>query len=125
MLKGFDENGNLKNIKVTEEGAITVQISSGEEDSRVVTESKETTLYAGVITANTSEQTIGVNKKVTQISIANYSESANVLVSVDDENYTIAPNIALDLPINKTVSLVGLSATENDTKVQYVIKGEE
>ncbi len=125
MLKGFDENGNLKNIKVTEEGAIIVQISSGEEDSRVVTESKETTLYAGVITANTSEQTIGVNKKVTQISIANYSESANVLVSVDDENYTIAPNIALDLPINKTVSLVGLSATENDTKVQYVIKGEE
>lgn len=132
MLEGFDENGVLRGVKVSENGEIYVinggDSGSGGEDQqeqKVLTESKETTLYAGIMTAGTQEQTIGVNKKVTEISIANYSETANVSVSVDNANYVVASNLALDLPINKSVGNVGISATEADTKVQYVIKGEE
>ena len=129
MLQGFDENGNLRGARITEDGELLVKMSGGSgSDSgskqTVITESKETTLYAGIMTVATTEQTIGVAKKITEISIANYSETANVTVSVDEEDYVIAPNLALDLPINKTVSIVGLSATEADTQVQYVIKGE-
>jgi len=127
MLQGFDENGNLKGVKVSQNGEVFVKIggSSEDEGAKVITESKETTLYAGVMNIGLEEQTIGVAKKITEISIANYSETANVTISTDETNYVIAPNVALDLPINKSVSIVGLSATEADTKVQYVIKGEE
>lgn len=126
MLQGFDKNGNLKGVKVSENGEIYVIMEggSGGEEQKVITESNETTLYANVMTVGTEAQTIGVSKKVTEISIANYSETANVTVAVDETNYVIAPNVALDLPINKSVGIVGLSATEADTKVQYVIKGE-
>ncbi|MBR0428248.1 MAG: hypothetical protein IJK18_08645 [Clostridia bacterium] len=126
MLQGFDENGNLKGVKVSKNGEVFVKIggSSEDEGAKVITESKETTLYAGVLNIGLEEQTIGVAKKITEISIANYSETANVTISADETNYVIAPNVALDLPINKIVSIVGLSATEADTKVQYVIKGE-
>ena len=128
MITGIDENGNLRNVKVSEKGELLVKAggNSGEqEQEKVITESNETTLYANILTLNTEEQTIGVNKKVTEISIANYSETANVLLSVDEENYVVAPNIAVDLPINKSVGIIGLSSTEADTKVQYIIKGEE
>ena len=126
MLQGFDKNGNLKGVKVSENGEIYVIMEggSGGEEQKVITESNETTLYANVMTVGTEAQTIGVSKKVTEISIANYSETANVTVAVDETNYVIAPNVALDLPINKSVGIVGLSATEADTKIQYVIKGE-
>lgn len=130
MLTGIDKNGEMKNVLVSEDGEIFVKIGGSsdggsEQEQKVITESKETTLYSNVITAGVEEQTIGVNKKVTEISIANYSETANVLISVDDSNFVVAPNLALDLPINKSVGIVGLSATEADTQVQYVIKGEE
>lgn len=121
MLKGFDEQGNLRNVKVTEEGEILVK-SAGSDSIKSGNE-KETTLYASVSTIGVSEITIGVNEKVSEISVANYSETANVSVSIDEKNYVIAPGLALDLPINKSVGIVGLSATEEDTKVQYVIKG--
>ncbi len=127
MLKGFNENGEVKNVKVTDAGAIKVAMedSGSSKAQEVIVKTNETTLYAGILTVGTTEQTIGVSKKITQISIANYSETANVTVAVDETNYTIAPNLAVDLPINKSVGIVGLSATEADTKVQYVIKGEE
>lgn len=129
MLKGFDKNGNMRDVLVTENGEVAVSLggnssSDGKEPS-IVTSSKETTLYSAVVTLSTTEQTIGLANKVTEISIANYSETANAIVSVDGTDFVIAPNLAVDLPINKTVSLVGLSATENDTQIQYVIKGEE
>lgn len=125
MLQGFDENGLLKGVKVSENGEIIVKIGGSGEDegSKIITESKETTLYAGVLNIGLEEQTIGVAKKITEISIANYSETANVTISVDETNYVIAPNVAVDLPINKTVGIVGLSSAESNTKIQYVIKG--
>lgn len=106
---------------VGDNGGVMVELADGS----LPTSNKPTTLYANVITANTEEQTIGVNSEVKEISIANYSETANVTVSAANKNYTIGPNIAVDLPINKVVTNVGISATAADTKVQYVIKGVE
>lgn len=134
MLNGFSERGELKGVKVTENGELLIKINgenkatidnTSENPVPVAINNIETTLYAGTMTLNTTEQTIGVNKNVTELSIANYSETANVIVSVDETtNFTIAPNLALDIPINKNVAIIGLSATESDTKIQYVIKGE-
>lgn len=106
---------------VGDNGGVMVELTDGS----LQTVNKPTTLYANVITANTEEQTIGVNSEVKEISIANYSETANVTVSAANKNYTIGPNIAVDLPINKVVTNVGIAATEADTKVQYIIKGVE
>lgn len=123
MLKGFDENGDLRNVKVSKNGEIytIVNNSTASEEQKEI----ETTLYAGIMTVGIEVQTIGVTKKVTQISIANYSETANVSVNVDNKTYNVGSNIAIDLPINKDVGIVGLSSTEADVKVQYVIKGVE
>lgn len=134
MLKGYDENGELRNVKVTKDGEVLMKVAGSGESGLDVNISnaselasdveKETTLYAGVSTVGTEEITIGVNEEVSEISIANYSENANVLVSVDQTNFVIAPGLAMDLPINRNVVIIGLSATESDTKVQYVIKGK-
>lgn len=99
---------------VGDNGGVMVELADG---------SLPTTLYANVITANTEEQTIGVNKEVTEIYIANYSDTASVAVSAANKNYVIGPSMAVDLAINKTVTNVGIAATAADTKVQYVIKG--
>lgn len=141
MLSGVDSNGNLRNVKVTEDGKVMVDASGGSSSvstiignttenpvpisGNVGINNTETTLYAGVMTVGTQAQTIGVSKKVTQISIANYSESADVTVEVDSKSYVIGSNIATDLPIEKVVGTIGLSSTEANTKVQYVVKGVE
>lgn len=104
---------------VGDNGGVMVELADGS----LPTVNKPTTLYANVITANTEEQTIGVNKEVTEIYIANYSDTASVTVSAANKNYTIGPSMAVDLTINKTVTNVGIAATAADTKVQYVIKG--
>lgn len=104
---------------VGDNGGVMVELADGS----LPTVNKPTTLYANVLTANTEEQTIGVNKEVTEIYIANYSDTASVTVSAANKNYTIGPNMAVDLTINKVVTNVGISATAADTKVQYVIKG--
>lgn len=141
MLSGVDSNGILRNVKVTEDGKVMVDASGGSAgvntiignnsenpvpiSGNVGINNTETTLYAGVMTVGTQAQTIGVSKKVTQISIANYSESADVTVEVDSKSYVIGSNIATDLPIEKVVGTIGLSSTEANTKVQYVVKGVE
>lgn len=129
MLEGFDENGNLRGVKVSENGELHVIMNggsgSGQGGGSTIIQSNETTLSAGIITAGTTEQTIGVAKKVTEISIANCSETANITVSVGQKNFVVAPNLAVDLPINNTVTEIGITSTEADTKVQYVVKGEE
>ena len=129
MLEGFDENGNLRGVKVSKNGELYVVINggsgSGQGGGSTIIQSNETTLSAGIITAGTTEQTIGVAKKVTEISIANCSETANITVSVGQKNFVVAPNLAVDLPINNTVTEIGITSTEADTKVQYVVKGED
>lgn len=117
-----DENGNPTVPVVGDKGGLLVEIAEG--DVGIIKQT--TTLHANVLVAGTDEITVGVNKRVNQISIANYSETAKVIVTVDDDTtFTVGPNIAVDLPINKDVATVGLSATEENVNVQYIIKGVE
>lgn len=117
-----DENGNPTVPVVGDKGGLLVEIAEG--DVGIIKQT--TTLHANVVVVGTDEITVGVNKRVNQISIANYSETAKVMVSIDDDTaFTVGPNIAVDLPINKDVATVGLSATEADVNVQYIIKGVE
>lgn len=141
MLKGIDENGNMRNVMVTEDGAVVVsqQNASGSTATPVEIQNENpipvtgnvnvtndiTTLSAGVLTLSSTAQTISINKKVTELSIANYSESADITITMGQTSYVVGSNLAVDIPINKTVTSISLTSTESDTKVQYIVKGEE
>ena len=140
MLKGFDENGNLKNVKISENGEICVKVTKNDNSSDKnikVSENGEvyvkfdekkeieTILAANVITVGTVAQKIEINKKITELSIANYSETANVTVEIGENSYIIGSNMAVDLPIGKDITNISLTSTEEETKVQYVVKGVE
>ena len=80
---GYDEEGNIQNVKVSPEGEVYVKNADGnnttvgntDENPVPVKEVKdiETTLNASIQTVGTTATTIAINKKVTQIDIANYS----------------------------------------------------
>lgn len=137
MLKGFDEKGNLQDVLVTEDGAITVAMEGGDTRDVVIdntTENpipiditneivEEKTLNASVQTVGTTASTIAINKTVTTIDIANYSDTANVTVGIGTSQYVIGNNIATTLTINENVENILLEATEDNTKVQIVVKG--
>ena len=167
MLKSFDDKGNMKNIKITEDGEIVVKISGGNtgeetnkqteiintEDSPVpvkVTnqinipneikvnntadsplpvsiqgQEIETTLNASVQIVGTTATTIAINKKVTQIDIANYSEEANITLTAGGVSAVIGANIATTIKLNKQVENISLISTVADTKVQLVVSGVE
>lgn len=122
MLKGFDENGNIKNVKVSENGEVYVK-NANEESS--TSQEVETTLNASVQTVGTEATTIAINKKVTQIDIANYSEEANVTLTAGGISAVIGANIATTIKLNKQVDNISLVSTAADTKVQLVVSGVE
>lgn len=188
MLKGFDENGNVKDVLVTEDGAIKVAMeeSGGEVQQTVVANTSENpvpvdlqnqsiligntntnavpvnvqssnpipvnvqnpnmligntlanpvpvnvtnaegeveiTLNASVQNIGTTATTIAINKKITSIDIANYSETSNITVTVGNLQAVIGSNIATTLTINANVENISLSATEANTKAQIIVKG--
>lgn len=123
MIKAITENDELVNVKATKEGKLLVDMgeSSGEETTKKV----ETTLNASIQTVGTTATTVAINKKVTNIDIANYSETADITVTIGDLVATIGANIATTLVINKDVTNISLTSTEADTKVQLIVKGVE
>lgn len=135
MLKGLTEKGELKNIRVSENGELLTKGVGGQSSIIGNTEENpvpvkaisqvETTLQAGVVTVGTEATTISINKKVTGLSIANYSETADITVTVGEKQYTVGANLAIDLPINSQVTDITIVSSEADTKVQYVAKGVE
>ena len=127
MLKAIDEKGEMKNLRTTETGALKVALeeSSGGESGET-TKKVKTTLKADVLTVNTAETNVEVGKKVTKIMLANYSETAQITVNIGtDTNYTIGSNIACDLVINKQVENISITSSEDNTKIQVVVEGEE
>lgn len=122
MLTGINKNGEQKNILVTDEGKVVVKISDEEQES---TSQEETTLNASVQTIGTSATTIAINKKVTQIDIANYSEEANITLTAGGVSAVIGANIATTIKLNKQVDNISLVSTVADTKVQLVVSGVE
>lgn len=130
MLKGFDKNGNVKNVLLNEDGSIPVKVvdeSGGEQKPTEIiqTSDKEIVLNASILTVSTESQTIAINKKVTTLCIANYSDSGDIAMSIGEKTYQIGSNLAIDFPINANVDNISLSSTEADTKVQLIVKGVE
>lgn len=135
---GYDETGNMQNVKVSENGEVYVimngtgesgntTIGNTEENPVPVKEVKEieTTLNASVQTVGTTATTIAINKKVTQIDIANYSEEASVTLTAGGVSAVIGANIATTIKLNKQVENISLISTAADTKVQLVVSGVE
>lgn len=130
MLKGFDKKGNVKNVLLNEDGSIPVKVvdeSGGEQKPTEIiqTSDKEIVLNASILTVSTESQTIAINKKVTTLSIANYSESGDIAISIGEKIYQIGSNLTVDFPINANIDNISLSSTEPNTKVQLIIKGVE
>lgn len=123
MIKAITENDELVNVKATKEGKLLVDMgeNSGGETSKEV----ETTLNASIQTVGTTATTIAINKKVTSIDIANYSETANITMQVGELNAVIGAKVATTLAINKNVTNISLTSSEDDTKVQLIVRGVE
>ena len=118
MLKGIDENGNLQNVYVSEEGALRVTIDDEGEKSS----DKESTLLSEILTVGTTATTKTINKRVTTIMIANYSETSDVIIN---NIFKVGANLAVELPMNIDISNLSITATEDNTKIQLVVKGVE
>ena len=137
MLKGFNKNGDIKNVQVTDEGEILVKMSGGgqgeTQQSEIVntsenpvpvniTNEQETTLYASVEDVSSTATTISINKKVTSIDVANYSDDNSVTITIGQLEFEIGNNISTTLEINANVTDISLEATQN-TKLQIIVKG--
>ena len=167
MLKGINEKGELKNIKVSDNGEVLVKMNNEGSTEEKTTQAeivntaenpvqvevknqvtapseikvnntsenaipvsvqgveKETTLNSSIQTIGTTATTISINKKVTEINIANYSEEADVTLAIGETSFVIGSNIATTLKINKQVTNISLTSTEADTKVQIIVSGVE
>ena len=157
MLKGFNEKGELEDVKV-KNGAICVTNEGGNagggEEVKIkntekepvpvkgevsisnsktqaipveITNTKEviTTLLCEKKTINIEESTISVGKKVTKISLANFSDTSDVTITIGEKILVIAPIVTIDLPINSVVESFTIKASENNTEIQLVIEGVE
>lgn len=118
MVKVINEKDEMKNLKVDEDGNLKVKVVSEEGGQ---TEEKEVTLLSELLTVGTTATTKEINKKVTSIMVANYSETANVTINT----FVIGPNLALELPINELITNLSITATEDNIKIQLVVKGVE
>lgn len=112
MLKGIDENGILQNVCVSEDGAVKVMLN--DESS-----TKEKTILSNVITVGTTPTVLEIDQNVSSIMIANYSEAD---ITINSE-YKIGANLAVELPINAQIANLNISSTEDNTKIQIVVKG--
>lgn len=121
MIKAVTENDELVNVKATKDGKLMVETGTGEEASQTI----ETTLNASVQTLGAAATTIAINKKVTQIDIANYSETANITLSAGGITAIIGSNLTTTIKLNKQVDNISLTSTEENTKVQLVVSGVE
>ncbi len=126
MLKGITENGEMKNVKLSENGAMKVELEVSKGGLETTSsKDREITLIASVLSIGTEEQSIVVNKKVTSIMVANYSETADITLNAGGTDLQIGANLALELPVNLQVENLTIVSTEADTKIQLVVKGVE
>ena len=134
MIQGITEKGELKNVVVDENGAIKTSSSSVNESGAVrvsiegdikQTSDKEIVLKSNVLTIGQEATEITVGKKITNIMVANYSETADITITAGETQLQVGANLALELPINLEVETLSILSTEADTKIQLVIKGVE
>ena len=117
QMQGEGPDGSIKNLKTNENGALIVDNTGGS------TSASEKVIISGSIMLGTYEQLIAVNANVTSIMVANYGESAEITMKFGEQNILVGANIATELPINEEVTSITLSATEENIKLYYIIKG--
>ena len=121
MLRGVDNDGNMQNVNVSEDGAVKVTM----EGAIKQTSDKEITILSEVLTVGTTATSKIINKKVTSIMVANYSETSDVSVNTGNDTLQVGANLALELPMNIQISNLNITATEDSAKIQLVVKGVE
>ena len=104
MLKGFDENGNLKDVVVTEEGKVKVKL----EDSVTVGNTSSNAIPVNmqnesIVVGNTSQNAVPVNMQNASIIIGNTAQSP---IPVDVTNTE-----EIETTLNASVQTVGTTAT--------------
>lgn len=126
MLKGITENGEMKNLKLNDNGAVKVSIEEGENGINTTSnKDREITLNASILNIGTEATSIVVNKKVTSIMVANYNETADITLNAGGTDLQVGANLALELPVNLQVENLSITSTEANTKIQLVVKGVE
>lgn len=126
MLKGITENGEMKNVKLSENGAMKVELETSKGGLEITSsKDREITLIASVLSIGTEKHSIVVNKKVTSIMVSNYSETADITLNAGNTDLQIGSNLALELPFNIQIENLTIVSTEADTKIQLVVKGVE
>ena len=120
-----DESGAVKavveNVNVNESGALKVEVQGMVEQ----TSDREVVLNSSVLTRGAEATTIELNKKVTNIMVANYSETADITINTGTSELQVGASLALELPINLEIATLSITSTEADTKIQLVVKGVE
>lgn len=120
-------NTNAIGVEVANQSAIGVEVSNSNpievEVTNQISPVAEKVLASGVITAGTSSTSISINANVTTLEVANYSEDANVTLTIGQNSVVVGANIATELPINAAVTSIGVVASAADTKVYYLVKG--
>lgn len=122
QMQAEGPNQEIRNLKVTDLGNLKVAI---EEGGGGTSAQEETTLISNLLTIGTDATSIPVNKTVTNIMVANYSEIADLTINDGTNDFKVGPNLALEMPINKQVTNLSITASAADTKVQLVVKGVE
>lgn len=156
MLKGFNKDGEIRNVLVTDEGEIMVKGAEGggqweTQQAEIINTSEnpvpvelqgsinigntnlnpipvvlpedtQTTLYSSVEEVTNTPTTIAINKKVTTIDVANYSDNNSVTITIGQKEYEIGNNITTTLFINDNVTNIVLEATQS-TKMQIIVTG--
>jgi len=139
QIRGITDSGEARNIRTNDDGSLKVSVGGGigsaqtDENGNlkvaVITGEVETTLdkekvlTSGVSTIGTTASTITVNGNVTILMFANYSDEADVTLTIGTEDIVVAAGIALEIPINAAVTTISVVSTAADTKVYYLAKG--
>ena len=118
QIQGVTEDGVLKNIRVNSEGKLLVDLSG-----LTNSQEQEHTVAANTMTLNTEEQSIQIEEDITKISIANFSETANIIATVETKEFVIGPGIVVDLRLNIAAgSSITVRSTEENVLMQYILE---
>lgn len=144
MLTAITEQGDVRNLKTTDDGKLIVSIGNGsadidveallvalddqgnERDLRVdnegrlkIVEKKPVVISTTIVDAGGTEVISG---DIVKLQVANYSESKSATIEVGNDTYVVPENITIELPI--IAEEISVTAA-TDAKLYVVAIGEE
>jgi hypothetical protein len=108
QIQGEGPNGEIKNVKVDDEGRIMTANASNS--------SSESILYSNYLDI-TDEQTIEIPGTPQEIEIANYDEENAITIN----GIVVAPGIAITIPASNMSTPLTITGT---AKIYILVKGE-